>query len=415
MLRKILFFTLFFGLAFGEPNEISIDELKSIKPQTSSNTTAQNLAKPAQNSEISLDELKKIAPTDEQNLNIKDDDLKDEIRITDLILTTSKVPQTAYVNQIYKLSLKADIQQDITVDLNLTLNKTPSLKWLNEKKYSWFQTRGGLFETTLFFEANDTQAKLNDINVIMTRNGEFFQKASKKAPNPKFTPVPAKENYTHIVADELKVISHKTTDFDDKTNMMTIQLSVKNGDLSSFYIQNDQILRQNVSSINGPLENQRGFAFLIFDKNVTNVTFSYFNLQTQKFENFSLNVKIEKDDLSTQTDINPQESSFKTYKIIVIFTFVGVLIVMFLTSRNLTPLIIALVIVGAYFYFQKQTSTGFIAQNTQVKILPIKNSTIFYISKERENVKIFDEKADFVKIMLSDGKIGWVKKESIEK
>ena len=415
MLRKILFFTLFFGLAFGDPNEISIDELKSIKPQTSSNTTAQNLAKPAQNSEISLDELKKIAPTDEQNLNIKDDDLKDEIRITDLILTTSKVPQTAYVNQIYKLSLKADIQQDITVDLNLTLNKTPSLKWLNEKKYSWFQTRGGLFETTLFFEANDTQAKLNDINVIMTRNGEFFQKASKKAPNPKFTPVPAKENYTHIVADELKVISHKTTDFDDKTNMMTIQLSVKNGDLSSFYIQNDQILRQNVSSINGPLENQRGFAFLIFDKNVTNVTFSYFNLQTQKFENFSLNVKIEKDDLSTQTDINPQESSFKTYKIIVIFTFVGVLIVMFLTSRNLTPLIIALVIVGAYFYFQKQTSTGFIAQNTQVKILPIKNSTIFYISKERENVKIFDEKADFVKIMLSDGKIGWVKKESIEK
>ena len=415
MLRKILFFTLFFGLAFGEPNEISIDELKSIKPQTSSNTTAQNLAKPAQNSEISLDELKKIAPTDEQNLNIKDDDLKDEIRITDLILTTSKVPQTAYVNQIYKLSLKADIQQDITVDLNLTLNKTPSLKWLNEKKYSWFQTRGGLFETTLFFEANDTQAKLNDINVIMTRNGEFFQKASKKAPNPKFTPVPAKENYTHIVADELKVISHKTTDFDDKTNMMTIQLSVKNGDLSSFYIQNDQILRQNVSSINGPLENQRGFAFLIFDKNVTNITFSYFNLQTQKFENFSLNVKIEKDDLSTQTDINPQESSFKTYKIIVIFTFVGVLIIMFLTSRNLTPLIIALVIVGAYFYFQKQTSTGFIAQNTQVKILPIKNSTIFYISKERENVKIFDEKADFVKIMLSDGKIGWVKKESIEK
>ena len=415
MLRKILFFTLFFGLAFGEPNEISIDELKSIKPQTSSNTTAQNLAKPAQNSEISLDELKKIAPTDEQNLNIKDDDLKDEIRITDLILTTSKVPQTAYVNQIYKLSLKADIQQDITVDLNLTLNKTPSLKWLNEKKYSWFQTRGGLFETTLFFEANDTQAKLNDINVIMTRNGEFFQKASKKAPNPKFTPVPAKENYTHIVADELKVISHKTTDFDDKTNMMTIQLSVKNGDLSRFYIQDDQILRQNVSSINGPLENQRGFAFLIFDKNVTNVTFSYFNLQTQKFENFSLNVKIEKDDLSTQTDINPQESSFKTYKIIVIFTFVGVLIVMFLTSRNLTPLIIALVIVGAYFYFQKQTSTGFIAQNTQVKILPIKNSTIFYISKERENVKIFDEKADFVKIMLSDGKIGWVKKESIEK
>ncbi|MGP1506815.1 MAG: hypothetical protein ACTTIM_05135 [Campylobacter sp.] len=415
MLKKVLFFTLFFGLAFSAPNEISLDELKNIKPQTSSKPAPQNLEKPAQNSEISLDELKKIAPTDEQNLNIKDDDLKDEIRITDLILTTSKVPKTAYVNQIYKLSLKADIQQDIAVDLNLTLDKTPSLKWLNEKKYSWFQTRGGLFETTLFFEANDTQAKLNDINLIMTRNGEFFQKASKKAPNPKFTPVPTKENYTHIVADELKVISHKTTEFDDKANMMTIQLSAKNGDLSSFYIQNDQILRQNVSSINGPLENQRGFAFLIFDKNVTNITFSYFNLQTQKFENFSLNVKIEKDDLSTQTDINPQESSFKTYKIIVIFTFVGVLIVMFLTSRNLTPLIIALVIVSTYFYFQKQTSTGFIAQNTQVKILPIKNSTIFYITKERENVKIFDENVDFVKIMLSDGKIGWVKKESIER
>lgn len=408
MLKRIFLFLVIASLGYGAP-EVTLDELKSVRPNS-----AVPAPKPAPQNEISIEELKRIAPTDESNLNVDDSELKDEVKVTELLLSTTKVPRNAYVNQIYKIDLKADIQQDIAVDINLTMPEiTPNMKWLNADSYSWLETSPGVFETRLWFEANSTGARVGNLKVVMNRNGEFFQKAVRRAPTPDFIDVPAKENYSHIVADELKILSHKSTQFDDDSVMMTIQLGAKNGNLGSFYIDNDKIIRQSVSSVSGDFDNQKGFAFLIIDNNTTNVAFNYFNLQTKTFENFSLNVKVEKDDLSTQTDINPKNDAFKIYKQIAVFAFVALLVVMFLTSRNFTPLIIAVLVLGAYFYLQKPISKGTISANTQMRILPLKNSTIFEITKSEQKVEIFGENGDYAKVVLDNGKIGWVEKSKI--
>jgi len=416
LLKKFFLLIAIVSLNFAVDGEISLDELKNMKPTEKVEVKPAPKSEPkAPKNEISIDDLKRIAPTDEANLDIDDSTLHEAVKVTDLLLTISKVPKKAYVNQIYRLDLKADIQQDINVDLNLTLAKNDALLWINEANYAWIENTPGVFETTLWFEANSTEAKLESLTVEMARNGELFQKASKKAPNPAFEVTPEKENFSHIVADELHVLSHKTAEFDDESNMMTVQLNVKNGNLGTFFIDsNETFVRQSMGSITGNFNNQKGFAFLVIPKEMTSVNFNYFNLKTQSFENFSLNVKVEKDDLSTQTDINPKDDQFKIYKAIAVYTLAAILVVMFLLSRNFTPLIFAALLILAYMYFQKPMSSGKLKADTQVRILPIKNSTIFLTTEKEEKVEIFEENDGYKKIMFKDGKIGWVEKANLE-
>ena len=88
---------------------------------------------------------------------------------------------------------------------------------------------------------------------------------------------------------------------------------------------------------------------------------------------------------------------------------------MFLLSKNITPLIFAALVLAVNFYMQKPYGTGQIAKDSAVRILPMQGSTIFYVTKNAENVEILGTKNDYYKIMLSGNKIGWIKKDVLSK
>ena len=45
----------------------------------------------------------------------------------------------------------------------------------------------------------------------------------------------------------------------------------------------------------------------------------------------------------------------------------------------------------------------------------MQGSTIFYVTKNAENVEILGTKNDYYKIMLAGNKIGWIKKDVLSK
>ena len=170
-----------------------------------------------------------------------------------------------------------------------------------------------------------------------------------------------------------------------------------------------------MDSVRGTYASQSGYYFAVVDKNITNLDFSYFNLNTKKFENFGLELNPRAEDLSTQIGLNPKESKFEAYKQIAIYTLAAVLLVMFLLSKNITPLIFAVLILAVNFYAQRPYGTGSIAQNSPVRILPMQSSTVFYVTKNPEKVEILGTNKEFYKIMLGGNKIGWVKKDELVK
>lgn len=394
-----------------------MDFLKSIRPTSSEEIhkephTAEK--KVLDKDELTLDDLKFIAPTDEETIYVDNTVVYQEIRVTDLLLSTLNVPKQIYQNQVFSMDFSANIQQNINLDLNLTINSTESLTWLNQNSINWTKDINGVYRTKLWFEANATDAVIKSINVVANRNGEYFQKASIKPKLPKITKVESRPNYAHIVADELIVKNHKTSKFDDSSNIMTIELSSKNANLVSMWVDDPSITRQGFNPSKGNYRNQSGFYFVVFDNNKTKFDFSYFNAQTKQFENFSLGVKLEFDDLSTQVDLNPQNDPFSGYKKATIFLGVLILLFMYVASRNSTPLIFACFLIAINIYNQDPHHMGIVENKTKVKILPIKDSTIFYITQKDEEVEVFSKQGEYYKVFFDGGKIGWVNKDNIK-
>lgn len=422
MVRFLSAFFILLTLSFGVDIN-SIEDLSKFAPQSEASEKGANNQRIGiklsqeefkQKQTLDLDDLSMIAPTDEPELMLSDERVYQNVRPTKLSLKTSNTPKSAYTNQIFKIDFRADMGQDIAVDTNISIDKNSDLKWLNENSLTWI--RGdGVFETTLWFEALSGEAKLDKITMVLNRNGEFFQQESITPKMPTFKAFGNRENFANLTADKLEVKSYKTSKFDDNSNIMTIGLAVKNANLSSFTIDNKGIIKQGVDSVKGGFDNQKGFYFAVIDNNMTQLNFSYFNLQTKKFENFVLDIKVEEDDLSTQIGLNPKESKFEEYKQIAIYAFAGLLLVMFVASKNITPLIFAGIILVANFLLQNPYGSAKIAKGVPVRILPIAKSTIFYVTKDAERVDIFAKNGEFVKIMLSDGKIGWVGSSDIRK
>lgn len=400
--------------------DVDLEFLKSIKPKSQEEIHKQEPyaeeKKILEKDELTLDDLMFIAPTNEEIIyeeNAQDFAIYQEVRVTDLLLSTSRVPKQIYQNQVFSMGFAANIQQNINLDLNLTIDSTDSLTWLNENSINWVKDINGVYRTTLWFEANATDATINKINVLANRNGEFFQKASIKPKLPKITNVEERPNYAHIVADELLVKNYKTSKFDDNSNIMTIEITAKNANLNSMWVDDPTITRQGFNPSRGNYRNQTGFYFVVFDNNKTEFNFSYFNAVDKQFENYSLGVRLEFDDLSTQVGLNPQNDPFAAYKKAAIYLGVLILLFMYVASKNSTPLIFACFLIAFNIYRQDPHYIGVVADKTKVKILPIERSTIFYITQKDEKVEIFDKEGGYYKVFFDNGKIGWVEENSI--
>ncbi|MCI6989686.1 MAG: hypothetical protein MR902_09100 [Campylobacter sp.] len=399
--------------AFLVAEEISLEDLANLRPQSQNAITPPKRVTPSEDPII--DELKNLAPNEEENLKIDDSQLIDSVTRTKLLLTLSNVPKSVYLDQIFTATLNANIQQDINVDISLTINKNDDIELLNSSNISWVKVTAGVYQTRLWFIAKSKDAKISNISVSMDRNGEFFQKNSIIFPMPKLESLNASKNYAHIVADRLRVRSNKASNFDEASNILTLELASENGSLSSFYIDNPSVIKQGVDSLKGTENRQSGYYFAVIDKSMKELNFSYYSLLTKKFEDINLTIRAQDQTLSTQSELNPKESPFKLYLNLAIIAVMATFIVMFLAFRNTTPLIFAVLLGGFLFYNNSSYEEVKIKENTRVRILPIESSTIFFITPPNQRAEILNEHSDYYKILLDGGKIGWIKKEDIIK
>ncbi|MFW5618471.1 SH3 domain-containing protein [Campylobacter hyointestinalis] len=360
---------------------------------------------------INIDDIKKIAPTDEPDYNTVGTQIYENIEPNETKMSVSKIKKSVYVHQIFSLDLKADTGHNLAFDLNLSINAN-DISWLNPKP-NWIQSKKGVYDTTLWFEANKESANIEDITLILNRNGDFFQKASIKPKLPLIKNLKQAENFSNTVADNLEIKKVKSSKFDDENNLITLELEIKNGNLSSFFIPSN-FQKQGIESIKGDYNNQTGNYFIIANNKIKSIEFSYYNLKEAKFKNFNLDVNVQDDDLSTQVNLNPKESEFELYKDITIYSLIAIFLLFFIFKKSYYSLIIAIVF-GIYsFYDNKPFSDATLKANSEVKILPTNNSTVFYISDKPQSVKVMSKNDKYTKILLENKNIGWVKNEDME-
>ena len=154
--------------------------------------------------------------------------------------------------------------------------------------------------------------------------------------------------------------------------------------------------------------------FVITKQDVLNINFSYFNALNKNYEVFSLPIEISGDDLSTQTNLNPQTSEFATYKSMAIYAIIVICLFSFMLWRSFYGIVLA-VILGAYaLYDARPFSQITVRQNAEISILPTRNSSVFHVLKTQQSLKVLDKYKNYTKVLLDDGKIGWIRNENIK-
>lgn len=336
------------------------------------------------------------------------------VATSSLVLSTKDYKSQYLVGELFTIELTAKTDEKTDFEFELEFNKNDSLLFLNPN-VKWLKN-GNEYTTTLWFEAKDVNAALIQILVNLKRNKEIFQQASLNINPLQFKRIDAGKNYAHIVAKELNVKRVKSDYFDDKNLVMVVEFEAQEANLKNFHLNNEKIIQQRVDGFRGDFNTSSAFYSAVFAPSVSELNFSYFNTSTQSLQNISLKVELSNEKLSTQSDLNPKNNDLLFYKRLALWALSGVLVLIFVFKRHYFFFALAVIIfVGSFFIGSKDTQTAILKANSRAKILPTSQSTYFYTSEKDEEVEILGKRKEWVKILLSNGKIGWVSNENLQK
>lgn len=336
------------------------------------------------------------------------------VATSSLVLSTKEYRNEYLVGEVFAIELSAKTDESTDFDFEVKFNKNDSLLFLNPS-VKW-QKEGNEYTTTLFFEAKDVNAELLQIIVNLTRNKENFQQASLNINPLQFKRVSANKNYSHLVAKELVIKRVKSDYFDDKNLVMIVEFEAKEANLRNFYLDNEKIIQQRVDGWRGDFNNSTAFYSAVFNPNLNELNFSYFNTTTQNLESVSLKVELSDEKVSTQTDLNPKNNDLIFYKKLGLWILAAIFALLFVIRRNFILFALAVVaFVASFFIGTSSTQMAILKANSRAKILPTSQSTYFYTSEADEEVEILGKRKEWVKVLLKDGKIGWVQNENLQK
>ena len=145
------------------------------------------------------------------------------------------------------------------------------------------------------------------------------------------------------------------------------------------------------------------------------MTFSYYNTQSSKIEIISSPIVHSEEIVSTQTDLNPHNSNVLLYKRVGVGILLFLCVVWLLFKRDKISLLVT-IICGLYLIYIYLPNRNFLIQkDTNVFILPTKNSSVFFKTESDVYVEVLDSQKGYIKVLLPDDKIGWVSEDDIGK
>lgn len=371
------------------------------------------------NAEIKLNETeiqiyKNISQSEEKEVNIEG--TVNNIRgLSSLALRVLDYKKDYYVGEVFPITIYAKTDESSEFGFRVDLDKNNDLAFLN-KDVKWEKVQGE-YKASLWFEAKSTNAKLNNIKISLTRNKVPFQDTTLNIENIRFKRVNADKNYANLVASELKVKKFRTNRFDDKNLVMIVELSAKNANLNNFNIANDTTLvKQRIDNVNGDFNSSSAFYSAIFAPSKNELSFSYFNTQSNKLEEINLAVELSSNEtVNTQSDLNPTVNAMDFYKQLALWIIAAVCAFIYIFKRSYVFLAIALIVFILSFFVVSSSYKATIKANTSAKLLPTENSTYFYTSSQEEEVDVLTSRQNYKKVLFKNGKIGWVDEKDLQK
>ncbi len=288
---------------------------------------------------------------------------------------------------------------------------------LLSKMPKWKKVEKELFRATYYYKIKGVKASIPSLEVSAFSNKDKYIDHSI-APKValQVTDLSKNPRYANVMAKDLQVVQYKTKDYDDKNNILVMELAFKEATWEDFNIK--EAIKQGFDNASlNQIKAKEGsvFYYCVLPKTLQNLSFDYFSLSNRQFKTLSFSAIPTQDTTGIQSDLIPKNNFLVFSNVALLALCVFFLVLFFIFGRKLIFLGLGVLCLGFVLYHLLFTQkSALLLAHKKIRILPTQNSTILGLSKNEMPIKILGSHDDYYKILTPHEQIGWVKKDEVK-
>ncbi|MUU19800.1 SH3 domain-containing protein [Helicobacter pylori] len=288
---------------------------------------------------------------------------------------------------------------------------------LLSKMPKWKKVEKELFRATYYYKIKGIRASIPSLEVSAFSNKDKYIDHSI-APKValQVTDLSKNPRYANVMAKDLQVVQYKTKDYDDKNNILVMELAFKEATWEDFHIK--EAIKQGFDNASlNQIKAKEGsvFYYCVLPKTLQNLSFDYFSLSNRQFKTLSFSAIPTQDTTGIQSDLIPKNNFLVFSNVALLALCVFFLVLFFIFGRKLIFLGLGILCLGFVLYHLLFTQkSALLLAHKKIRILPTQNSTILGLSKDEMPIKILGSHDDYYKILTPHEQIGWVKKDEVK-
>ncbi|WP_154411952.1 SH3 domain-containing protein [Helicobacter pylori] len=288
---------------------------------------------------------------------------------------------------------------------------------LLSKMPKWKKVEKELFRATYYYKIKGIKASIPPLEVSAFSNKDkYIDYSIAPKVTLQVTDLSKNPRYANVMAKDLQVVQYKTKDYDDKNNILVVELAFKEATWEDFHIK--EALKQGFddASLN-QIKAKEGsvFYYCVLPKTIQNLSFDYFSLSNRQFKTLSFSTIPTQDTTGIQSDLIPKNNFLVFSNVALLALCVFFLVLFFIFGRKLIFLGLGILCLGFVLYNLLFTQkSALLLAHKKIRILPTQNSTILGLSKNEMPIKILGSHDDYYKILTPHEQIGWVKKDEVK-
>ncbi len=295
------------------------------------------------------------------------------------------------------------------------LDKT-QIELLN-KMPKWKKVEKELFRATYYYKIKGIRASIPSLEVSAFSNKDKYIDHSI-APKValQVTDLSKNPRYANVMAKDLQVVQYKTKDYDDKNNILVMEIAFKEANWEDFHVK--EAIKQGFDNASlNQIKAKEGsvFYYCVLPKTLQSLSFDYFSLSNRQFKTLSFSAIPTQDTTGIQSDLIPKNNFLVFSNVALLALCVFFLALFFIFGRQLIFLGLGILCLGFVLYHLLFTQkSALLLAHKKIRILPTQNSTILGLSKDEMPIKILGSHDDYYKILTPHEQIGWVKKDEVK-
>jgi hypothetical protein len=327
-----------------------------------------------------------------------------------------ELPQTVFTHQRVGVKIEALVTTQAYTHIQTRFIDSKNVAVINPED-SWQTLGNNKLNNEFFLKIYSSDFKLPTFELILFQDDTIVDVVHLEPNNIRYTDISSNDiEFSSIIAQSLDVKVVNARQYSNEEILVVLQLEAFNGNLEDFRLKEYE--EQFLMSLEESYPQQTLTFNVIVPIYTKKIEFKYYNTKKNQFDKLSTHIQLDEQLISTQTDLNPNNSSMQLYKKVAVGVAAIFFILIYLFKRKLLYLLIAIVFALVFFYFAKPNDSLIIHKGTNIYILPTNNSTVFHVTQRKQLVEILNKQYNYYKILFkfenqTTKTVGWIKEEDI--